>query len=624
MGRQAEALLFLDAFPNEGSKILLGLGGQRNGGVTGDHGNAMLANSIAPLPSLSHKLSSALSRLRIAFLRRHHIRVLSLLESCESAEEFAQLHATIIRRGEDADRFTATRMLEFCASVSLDMSTATRIFDDLGRPDNVYMWTAMIRGFVNTKNHVEALRFYDQMTNLGVQPYKFTFISILKACTAVRDVGKGCCVHGSVVKVGLESDEYLRSALVNLYGCCGDAHAAYRLFMESPTNNCAVWNSMISVAFANGEIELARKLFDDIPERDSTTWNAAVNGYSKLGLMDLAKALFDQMPRRNLVSWSSMATGYVQSGRPREALKLFKEMLAAGVRPDGVTMATMLAACSQIGALDMGKWIHAYMGKSNLEFDVVLGTSLVDMYGKCGCIDLALQVFNRMKHKNISSWNAMLCGLAMHGCGDDALALFEEMESTNIEPTDVSFVGVLSACSHIGAVEEGRRQFHRMCTTFKISPKIEHYGCMVDLFSRAGLISEARDLILSMPMEPNTIILGTFLNACKIHGDLSTAELVVRHISRLFPSDVGCYVLLSNIFASRNEWDGVTRIRKMVKGMGAQKIPGCSSIEVDSVVNEFTVNDWSHPRWRDMLDVIGQMATHLESEGYEPGSISFS
>ncbi|CAA6654272.1 unnamed protein product [Spirodela intermedia] len=552
----------------------------------------MSATFIAPLSSLSRKLSSALSGLRIAFLHRHHIKILSLLESCESAEEFAQLHATIIRRGEGADRFVATRMLEFCASVSLDMSTATRIFDDLGRPDNVYMWTAMIRGFINTKDHVEALRFYDQMTNLGVHPYKFTFVSILKACTAVRDVRKGCCVHGSVMKVGLQSDVYLRSALVSLYGCCGDAHTASHLFMESLTNNCVVWNSMISVAFANGEIEMARKLFDDIPERDLTTWNAAVNGYSKLGLMDLAKA-------------------------GREALKLLKEMLAAGIRPDAVTMATMLAACSQVGALDMGKWIHAYVDKSNLGFDVVLGTSLVDMYGKCGSIGLALQVFNRMKHKNISSWNVMLCGLAMHGCGDHALALFKEMESTNIEPTDISFVGVLSACSHIGAVEEGRRQFHRMCSTFKISPKIEHYGCMVDLLSRAGLISEARDLILSMPMEPNMIILGAFLNACKLHGDLSTAELVVRHISRLFPSDVGCYVLLSNIFASRNEWDGVTKMRKMVKGMGAGKIPGCSSIEVDSVVNEFTVNDWSHPRWRDMFDVIDQMARHLESEGYE-------
>ncbi|MQM03226.1 hypothetical protein Taro_036001 [Colocasia esculenta] len=585
----------------------------------------MPITTVSPPPSLSRQLSSALSRLGNFSPRRrhhhHHLRTLSLLESCQCALEFTQLHARIIRRGEDADPFISTRMLEFCASVSRDMAAAARIFDDLGRPFNVYMWTAMIRGFANTREPRKAIEFYDRMRSSGVPPYKFTFIPLLKACSAVRDVRKGRSTHASVVKVGLRTDAYLCSALVNMYGCCGDVHAAYRVFVESPEDNYIIWNAMIAGAFANGEVDMATKLFDGIPKRDLTTWNVVVNGFSKLGRMDLVKDLFEQMPCRNLMTWSSMVVGYAQSGRAAEALNVFEEMLVSGVRPDAVTMASALAACSQVGALDIGKWIHAYVEKNELECDVVLGTSLVDMYAKCGCIDLALQVFNGMEHKNISSWNAVLCGLATHGYGDDALALFQEIELANIRPTDITFVGVLTACSHIGAVEEGRRLFDSMHIKYRIIPKIEHYGCMVDLLSRAGLIGEARDLILEMPMEPNLIILGSFLSACKIHGDLRTGELVVKHILRLNPGDVGCYVLLSNVFASRNEWDGVAKMRKLIKGTGVRKVPGCSSIEVDSIVHEFVVEDRSHPKWRDILEVVDKMNAHLEAEGYVPNSL---
>ncbi|XP_058082328.1 pentatricopeptide repeat-containing protein At1g08070, chloroplastic-like [Magnolia sinica] len=544
-------------------------------------------------------------------------QTLSHLQSSKSMNEFKQIQAQAIRTGEIMNTFIASKMLEFCAVSAANMDYALRISDTVDRP-NAYTWTTMIRGFVVARNPERAIEFFEQMRLIGVEPNRFTFLFVLKAFSLVPNSREGRIVHGKIFKNGLLSDEFLRNALIHVYFKCGEFESARHLFDEISTNNAVIWNTVIVGCFACGDIKNARKLFDEMPQRNVASWNAAISGYSRWGHVDVARSLFDEMPERDLLSWSAMIAGYSQSAWAMEAVVLFQEMLVAGVRPDSVTLVSVLQACSQIGALDIGQWLHAYVDRNKLRHDVVLGTSLVDMYAKCGCIDIALQVFRGMLRKNVLSWNAMLCGLAMHGHGDHVTELFTRMELAHVWPNDITFVAVLSACSHIGSVDEGRRQFIRMCKEFNIIPKIEHYGCMVDLLGRAGLIDEAKELIRSMPMEPNIVIWGALLSACRAHGDISAGEHVMKHLLKLAPGDGGCYVLLSNICATGNRWDLVSKMRKLMRDMGVERIPGCSSIEVNGVVHEFLVDDKAHPNWKETFEALDRLSSHLEDEGYVP------
>ncbi|KAL8166369.1 hypothetical protein V2J09_007868 [Rumex salicifolius] len=329
-----------------------------------------------------------------------------------------------------------------------------------------------------------------------------------------------------------------------------------------PVNSLVNWNTLLSACFNSGDIGNGRKLFDEMPERNTESRNVVISGYCKLGYLDTARSLFNSMAdsERDLVSWATMIGGYVQSKQPHEALKLFKAMQFSGLMPDNVTITCALSACAQVGALDIGKWIHSYVNRNKLRNDVHLDTALLDMYAKCGSIDIATKLFGEIHNKNLCTWNAMLSGLAIHGYGVQALELFRQLEdisSNSILPNDVTFVAVLAACSHIGATSEAKILFDRMQKEFKIVPKIEHYGCMVDILGRGGLINEAKELIRSMPMKPNAIIWSSLLNACRIHGYMDTDEDISVALTHLGSGDEGIDVLLSNIFAARSDWDAM-------------------------------------------------------------------
>lgn len=476
----------------------------------------------------------------------------------------------------------------------------------------------MIRGFLKAKNPEKALEFYGLMRLRGVESNKFTFLFVLKAYGLRPNYRGGRIVHGKLVKGGLCSDSFTRNALIHMYLKCGSIDDAHLLFDETPYQNVVTCNTMMMGCFGCGDTERARRMFDEMPERDIGSWNVVVGGYAKLGHVDIARSLFDSMPERDLVSWGSMISAYVQNGRAAEALELFKEMMLAGVTPDNIIITSILSACAQTGSLDMGEWIHAYMKKNKLRHDIFLDTALVDMYGKCGSINTAFEVFNAMPKKNLCSWNAMLSGLAIHGHGFAALELFKQMESSGVEPNDITFVAVLSACSHIGSVEDGWNKFNQMEKIFNVTPKVEHYGCMVDILCRQGLINEAQELIRTMPMEPNVVIWGALINACKVYGYTDIGEDVKEYIQKLVSEDGGCYVLLSNIFAAKNQWSEVEKMRKIMKEMGIEKkIPGYSSIELENVVHEFFAEDRLHSKWSEISAVMERLNTHLEVECYE-------
>lgn len=369
-----------------------------------------------------------------------------------------------------------------------------------------------------------------------------------------------------------------------------------------------------------GNLMLARQAFDEITQPDLPSWNSIINASVKAGLVDIARKLFDEMPERNVISWSCMINGYGRCGEYKEALALFREMQKVevnGVKPNEYTMSSVLLACGRLGALEHGKWVHTYIGKCGMEVDVVLGTSLIDMYAKCGSIERAKWVFDNMgPNKDVMAWSAMISGSAMHGHAEECLELFAKMTDYGVRPNAITFLGILCACVHGGLVSEGQEYFRTMSEDFGITPLIQHYGCMVDLYGRAGLIKEACVLVKSMPMEPDVLVWGALLSGSRMHGDIETCEIALKKLIELDPTNSGAYVLLSNVYAKRGRWADVRHVRDLMEARGIKKVPGCSLVELGGVLHEFLVGDDSHPETREIYKMLDEIMKKLKMEGY--------
>ncbi|PWA50881.1 Pentatricopeptide repeat-containing protein [Artemisia annua] len=353
---------------------------------------------------------------------------------------------------------------------------------------NVFVYNAVIRACVCCGSPVEALWFYLKMLTLQVWPTIYTFSSVVKGCALVGECGEG--VHGHIWKYGFNSHVFVQTALIDVF----------------------VWTSMVSVLARSGEMVSASRLFDEMLERNFASWNSLIDEY-----------LFSKMPEKDLISWTTMINCYLQNKLYQEALATFSDMISHGISPDEVTMATVVSACAHIGALDIGKKIHVFIKIHRFNIDFYIGSALIDMYAKCGSLDQSLSVFYKLYEKNLYCWNSVIDGLGMHVYANEVLKMFNEMVEMNIKPNGVTFISVLSACTHAGMVKEGRECFLRMTRDFNISPEIEHYGCIVDLLCKAGLLEDARLLLIN--------------------------KLMI-----LEPDNSGYYTLLVNMFAEANRW----------------------------------------------------------------------
>ena len=324
--------------------------------------------------------------------------------------------------------------------------------------------------------------------------------------------------------------------------------------------------------------------------------NALMDMYVKCESLPEEKQVFDELPEKDIVSWTSIICGMVQCKFPKEVLELFCDVQSSGIEPDGIILTSVLSARASPGAVDYGRLVREYIDHKAIKWDIQIGTAVVDMYAKCGCIEMAMQIFNVMPHKNVLTWNAMLNGLAMHGHGQKALQLFEEMVREGMRPNEVTFLVTLTACCHCGFVGEGRRYFHWMKSQqYNLPPRLEHYGCMVDFLCRAGLLDEALELTKAMPMLPDVRIMGALLSTCKANGNVELPREILDRLVEFDSRDSGVYVLLSNILAINQRWADVTRIRRLMK-MGIEKTPGSSVIEVDGKAHEIIVGDLRYPQ----------------------------
>ncbi|XP_076912871.1 pentatricopeptide repeat-containing protein At1g06143-like [Bidens hawaiensis] len=519
--------------------------------------------------------------------------VISYLKNCTNLTQLESFYACIVKNSYNQDCFIINQFISAC-STFYNTHYAIQAFIQMDNP-NVFVYNAVIRACVYCSYPIQALEFYSKMLSDRISPTSYTFSSLIKGCCLLPQSRTGEAVNGHVCKFGFKYHVYVQTALVDYYASVRRIVDARQVFDEMPERDVFAWTSMVSVLARAGDIASARILFDEMPERTFASWNSLIDGYTRIKDVEAAEGLFSKMPQKDLISWTTMINCYSQNKLYQQALTTFDDMTSHDIIPDEVTMASVISACAHLGALEIGKRIHFYIKRYSFNLDVYVGSSLIDMYAKCGNLDQSLLVFYKLPEKNLFCWNAIIEGLAVHGYANEALKMFNRMVKDGVKPNGVSFISVLSACTHAGLVNEGQRCFQSMVQDFHIVPEIEHYGCMVDLLCKAGLLEDALRVINEMRMEPNAVIWGSLLGGCKLQKNLEIAMIVVDKLVILEPGNSGYYTLLVNMFAEANRWSDVARIRAIMKDFRVEKTsPGSSWIELDGKVHRFSASDKYH------------------------------
>lgn len=493
-----------------------------------------------------------------------------------------KLHCHVLKFGLGCNVYVQNGLVRMYSLCGL-MGMARGVFDR-GRKDDVFSWNLMISGCNRMKQYEESLKLFAEMERKFVVPTSVTLLLVLSACSKVRD--KDLCkrVHGYVSGGSREASLKVVNALVNAYAACGEMDAAVRIFNNMKT-------------------------------RDVISWTCIVKGFVDIGNLELARTYFDDMPVRDRISWTIMIDGYLRGDCFNESLELFREMQNAGMIPDEFTMVSVLTACAHLGALEIGEWVKTYIDRNKIKNDVVVGNALIDMYFKCGSSEKAQKVFREMRRRDKFTWTAMVVGLANNGQGEAAIKVFFQMQDMSIQPDEITYLGVLSACNHSGMIEQARIFFSKMRSDHRIEPSLAHYGCMVDLLGRAGLVKEAYEMIRNMPMSPNSIVWGALLGASRLHNDESVAELAAKKILELEPDNGAVYALLCNIYAACERWEDLREVRRKMVDIATKTIPGCSLIEVNGVAQEFVCGDKSHLQSEEIhmkLEELAQESTFAE------------
>ncbi|XP_057982054.1 pentatricopeptide repeat-containing protein At3g22690 [Malania oleifera] len=463
---------------------------------------------------------------------------------------------------------------------------ATRLFDDYVNR-NLVLYNTILSNFVRQGLARRALDILDEMLRQGPQPDRVTILSAISASAQLGDFSFGKCCHGYVLRNGLEAWDSICNAIIDMYMKCGKQEIACRVFDHMSNKTVVSWNSLVAGFIRNGDVQSAQETFNEMPEND-------------------------------IVSWNTIIGALVQESLFEEAIEFFRAMLSKGMKPDRVTMVGVASACGYLGAFELAKWTYAYIERNEIHCDMLLGTALVDMFARCGDTKSAMRIFDKMLKRDVSAWTTAIGAMAMEGNGERAIELFNEMLKQGVKPDGVVFVGLLTACSHCGLVEEGMHFFKSMKEIHGIPSQIVHYGCMVDLLGRAGLIEEALNLIKGMPMEANDVIWGTLLAACQTHKSFEIAKYAAERMKKLGHERTGIQVLLSNIYASAGKWTDVASVRLHMKKKGVRKVPGSSSIEINGMVHEFTSGDESHPDMAHIAPMLHEMNCRFKDAGYAP------
>lgn len=440
---------------------------------------------------------------------------------------------------------------------SAALESVRKVFDEMLERD-VVSWNTLVLGCAEGGRHQEALEVVRKMWRDGFRPDSFTLSSVLPIFAECADIKRGMEVHGFAIRHGFDKDVFVGSSLIDMYA------------------NCI-------------QTDYSVKVFDNLPVRDPILWN-------------------------------SMLAGSAQNGSVQEALGIFRRMLQAGVRPVPVTLSSIIPVCGDLASLRFGKQLHTYVIQGGFEDNVFISSSLISMYCKCGEIGIARRIFDRMPSPDIVSWTAMIMGYALHGPAREALVLFERMELGNVKPNHITFLAVLTACSHAGLVDKGWKYFNSMSDRYGIVPTLEHCGALADTLGRAGELDEAYNFISKMQIKPTASVWSTLLRACRVHKNTSLAEEVAKKIMELEPRSIGSHVVLSNVYSASGRWNEAARLWKSMRNKGLKKDPACSWIEVKSKMHVFVAHDRSHPWYDRIIDALNVFSEQMARQGYVPNT----
>ncbi|XP_078433961.1 pentatricopeptide repeat-containing protein At2g13600-like [Wolffia australiana] len=514
----------------------------------------------------------------------------SALSACAGLEDRsagAQIHAAVAKTPLARDVFLGSALVDMYAKCGLP-ADARRVFDEMPERNTV-SWNSLITCYEHNGPAEEALLVFSLMLAASVPPDEVTLASLASACATLQAIRHGSEIHSRVVKHNrLRSDLVLGNALVDMYAKCG-------------------------------RLDLARRVFDAMPVWNVVSETSMLSGYARSASITAARSVFLGMTDKNIVAWNALIAGYAQSGCSEEALDLFRQLKRDAFWPTEYTLGNVLSACATLASLPLGLQAHAQALKhgalspgSGSEPAVFVANSLVDLYFKCGAPDEAMKVFFFMPARDRVSWNAAIVGLAQNGGADRALQLFDQMARAGESPDQVTMVGVLTACSHAGRVEDGQHHFRAMTELHGLVPSRDHYTCMIDLLGRAGRLREAAELVAAMPMVADAVIWGSLLAACRVHGDVELGEQVASRLMEINMVNSAPYVQLANMYAEAGRWGDAKRVRTMMRRRRVEKQPGCSWIAVEDETHVFMVKDKVHPRRKEIHSVVRSLELHMK------------
>lgn len=535
------------------------------------------------------------------------------------------------------------------------LDRAHLMFERMPEKD-VASWNVIIMGFSQLGLLDRAFELFHRMRLTELMPDSITIISLTQLSALVKNLDVTKAVHCLGIRIGIDAYVSAPNTWITAYAKCGDLHSAESVFSKVSMRTVVSWNSMIagyayqerfleivgcflqmcrdgirpdlstilsflsscahSKALLQGKLLHSRGIKEGF-DSNVLLMNTLIAMYSKCGDLVSARLLFNKMSERTCVSWTAMIDGYAHVGDVDEAMNLFDAMASSSEKPDAVTVVAMMSACSQTGALELGRWMDKYACDSRLVENVMVCNALVDMYAKCGCIYDARRVFDLMHERTVVSWTTIIGGYAMNGQFKEALTLFSQMVESGFKPNHLTFLAILQACTHAGFLEKGWEYFNLMTRVYWIKPTLEHCACMADLLGRRGKLKEALEFIQNMPVEPDAGVWGALLGACRTHNEVEVAEYVANHLFILEPQSAVSYVVMANIYAAAGRWEDVAKLRAMMKCNRVRKSPGRSLVRVNGGFHSFTAEDRSHSEALQIYKVLDSLALQLKEAGFK-------
>ncbi|KAL3500496.1 hypothetical protein ACH5RR_039589 [Cinchona calisaya] len=586
-------------------------------------------------------------------------KLAELLRKCSKNvlyDQGKEVHGAAVRKGYGLDLMINNDIIDLygkCGRIDF-----ARVMFDRMPERNVVSWTALMCGYLREGDARRSLLLFREMGFSNVRPNEFTFSTNFKACGILGALLNGMQIQSLCCKSGHEWYPVVGNSIIDMYSRSGRISDAECMFHAMPIRSLISWNVMIAGYALEGEsgksLLLLKKMQKqgEIPDEftfTSTLKACTLSGaihqgtqihavltvrgfpflnqkiisgalldlYVKCGRVLEAHKVFNGVEQKSVISWTSLIIGYAQEGNLSEAMDLFRELRKSSIPVDGFVLSSMIGVFADFALVELGKQMHSYAEKKPTGSDISVANSILDMYLKCGLVEEAEQFFSDMQQKNVISWTVMITGYGKHGLGTEAIHLFKKMHTKNVEPDGVTYLAILSACSHAGLVEEGQEYFTKLCNDYQLKPRVEHYACMADILGRAGRLGEAKHLIENMPVKPNVGIWQTLLSACRVHRDVEMGRKVGEILLRLDGDNPVNYVMMSNIFADARCWKECERLRGLVKAKGLKKEAGRSWVEIGKQIHFFYNGDDAHPLFESIHDILKEMEKRMKEEmGY--------